>query len=152
MNERRWNWPLWVGFLLSVFTFFSYFALFAKYPVTRDVPWVNFSLFAIAVSLLGIALKRAFGEPQIYRGKIMGPILSILGLAVAGFFCFFIFHVTRQLPVSAGAPRIGSKAPDFSLSDTQGNMVSLSSLFTNPDPSTHEVPKGVLLVFYRGYW
>jgi hypothetical protein len=152
MNDRRWNWPLWTGFLLSLIAFLSYFLLFYRFPVTRDMPWVNFLLFAVAILLLAIALKRAFGQPQTYRGKIMGPILTTLSLAVVVFFCVAIFYFSKQLPASAGAPRIGAKAPDFELSDSQGNKVSLANLLTTPNPTTHQAPKGVLLVFYRGYW
>jgi len=152
MKDHRWNWSLWAGFLLSLVAFLSYFVLFVRFPLTRDVPWLNFLLFGLATFLLAIALKRAFGQPQTYRGKIVGPILTALSVAVTVLFCFFIFHFTKQLPKSAGAPRIGVKAPDFELSDTQGKMVSLSGLLTTPNPSTHLPPKGVLLVFYRGYW
>jgi hypothetical protein len=152
MNERRWNWPLWAGFLLSVFAFLSYFALFVKFPVTRDIPWVSFLLFGIAVILLGLGLKRAFGQSQLYRGKIFGSILSVVSLLIVTFFCLLIFKLSKQLPASAAAPHIGAKAPDFELPDTQGKTVSLNNLLTAPIPSTHVVPKGVLLVFYRGYW
>jgi hypothetical protein len=152
MNARRWNWPLWAGFLLSVLAFLSYFVLFVKFPVTRDVPWVNFLLFGIAVILLWLGLKRAFGQSQLYRGKIFGSILSLVSLLIVTFFCLLIFKFSKQLPASAAAPHIGAKAPDFQLSDTQGKNVSLGSLLTAPIPSTHAVPKGVLIVFYRGYW
>ena len=152
MNARRWNWPLWAGFLLSVLAFLSYFVLFAKFPVTRDVPWANFLLFGIAIILLGLGLKRAFGQSQLYRGKIFGSILSVASLLIVTFFCLLIFKLSKQLPASAAAPRIGAKAPDFELSDTQGKNVSLGSLLTTPIASTRAAPKGVLLVFYRGYW
>ena len=44
----------------------------------------------------------------------------------------------------------GKKAPEFSLSDTNGKLVSLSELLTTPVDG--KTPKGVVLVFYRGYW
>ena len=152
MNARRWNWQLWAGFLLCVLAFLSCFILFVKFPVTRDVPWVNFLLFGIAVVLLGLGLKRAFGQSQLYRGKIFGSILSIVSLLIVTFFCLLIFKFSKQLPASAAAPHVGAKAPAFELSDTQGKNVSLTSLLTTPIASTHQAPKGVLLVFYRGYW
>ncbi len=152
MNERRWNWPLWAGFVLSLVAFLSYFVLFARFPVTRDVPWVNLLLFALAIFLLAIALNRAFGQPQVYRGKIVGPILTVLSLAVTVFFCVAVFYFSKQLPASVKAPRVGAKAPDFELSDTQNNRVSLAGLLTTPNATTHRPTKGVLLVFYRGYW
>jgi hypothetical protein len=152
MNQRRWNWHLWAGFLICLAAFASYFFVFARFPLTRDVPWVNFLLFGTGIAFLFVGLKRAFGQPQQYRGKIAGPILGTLGLFVVGFFCFAIFHQTRQLPVANGAPRVGQKALEFALPDSNNNPVSLSSLLSTPLQNSQAPPKGVLLIFYRGYW
>lgn len=59
--------------------------------------------------------------------------------------------VSAQLPESKGAPAVGQKAPDFTLPDAGGNPVTLSSLFAGKDANGQGV-KGVLLIFYRGYW
>ena len=152
MNQRRWNWYLWAGSLLCLVAFASYFLLFSRFPVTRDVPWVNFLLFGTGVAFLFVGLKRAFGQPQQYRGKIAGPILGTLSLLILGVFCFAVFYQTRQLPASTGAPRVGQKAPEFVLPDTNNNPVTLSSLLSSASADTQARPKGVLLVFYRGYW
>jgi hypothetical protein len=152
MNQRRRNWNLWAGFLLCLVAFVSYPFVFAKFPITRDVPWANFLLFAAGGAFLFVGFKRAFGKSQQYRGKIAGPILGTLSLFAAGFFCFIVFHMTRQLPPSTGSPQVGQKAPEFALSDTDGNPVSLSSLLSRPLSNTQGAPKGVLLIFYRGYW
>ncbi|MGC2183066.1 MAG: hypothetical protein WA637_07300 [Terriglobales bacterium] len=151
MNQRRWNWHLWAGFLVCL-AGFATFPFFARFPVTRDVPWVNFLLLGAGLALLVLGLRRAFGQPQQYRGKIAGPILGTLSLMIVGAFCFIVFHQTRQLPASSGAPRIGQKAPEFTLADTDSHPVSLSGLLSSPMPRTNTPPKGVLLVFYRGYW
>jgi hypothetical protein len=152
MNQRRWNWYLWAGSLLCLVAFASYFLLFSRFPVTRDVPWVNFLLFGTGVAFLFVGLKRAFCQPQQYRGKIAGPILGTLSLLIVGVFCFAVFYQTRQLPASTGAPRVGQKAPEFVLPDTNNNPVTLSSLLSSTSADTQARPKGVLLVFYRGYW
>lgn len=152
MNQRRWNWNLWAGFLLCLVAFASYFLVFARFPMTRDVPWVNFLLFGTGGAFLFFGLKRAFGQPQQYRGKVAGPILGALGLLVVGVFCFVVFYQTRKLPPSTGAPAVGQKAPEFVLPDTNNDRVSLTSLLSSPLSDTKEPPKGVLLVFYRGYW
>lgn len=152
MNERRWNWHLWAGFLLCLIGFASYFFIFARFPITRDVPWANFLLFAIGASFLLLGLRRALRQSQQYRGKITGPILGVLGLLVVGAFSFTVFYQTRQLPASTGAPRVGQKAPEFTLLDTDDHQVSLSGLLSAPLTSRQGPPKGVLLVFYRGYW
>ena len=38
--KRKWNWPIWVGFIIAVGGLFSY-EFFVQFPVTRDFPWVN---------------------------------------------------------------------------------------------------------------
>ena len=149
MNVRRFNWPLWLGFLLSIVTFFSYFAVFVWYPVTRDFPWANLLLFLVAAVLLLVGLRRAFASGR--RGsKILGAIVTTLGVLVIGFFLFAFFIGGRSLPASTGAPQVGQKAPDFTLTDSGGKAVSLNELLSTP--VNGNAPKGVLLVFYRGYW
>lgn len=152
MNKRRWNWRIWVGFLLCLCGFGSYPFLFVKFPALLDVPWVNFVLLAAGVLLLFVGLKHAYRDPEHYRGKIAGSILGVFSVLLVGFFCYIVFYATRQLPSSAGAPRLGQKAPEFTLADINNQQVSLASLLSVPLPGTNAAPKGVVLVFYRGYW
>ena len=95
MNRRLWNWHPWAGFLLCLVGFAS-FPFFARFPVTRDVPWANFLFFAVGGVLLFLGLKRAFGQPQQYRGKIAVPILGTLSLLALGFFCYIVLRATQQ--------------------------------------------------------
>ena len=149
-TKRRPNGALWIGFLVSVFAFLSYIPIFAKYPSTRDMPWANFLIFALGLVFLFLGLRRAFVQPVLYRGKIAGPILTTLSVAELVFFCFTIFSLGKHLPPSTQAPQVGQKAPDFALADINGRTVSLATLLSAPDAS--HPTKGVLLVFYRGYW
>ncbi len=149
--KRRANAPLAWGFLLSLVAFLSYIPVFAKYPTTRDVPWVNFLLFALGLVFLFVGLRRAFGQPNLYRGKIAGPILTILSVVALVFFCFTIFSLGKHLPPSTQAPKVGQKAPDFALADTSGATVTLASLLSTPITASQPT-KGVVLIFYRGYW
>lgn len=149
MIVRRFNWPLWLGFLLTIVTFFSYLAVFVWYPVTRDFPWANLLLFLVAAVLLFLGLRRAFASDR--RGsKILAAIAATLGALVIGFFLFAFFIGGRALPASTGAPQVGQRAPDFTLTDSSGKAVSLNELLSTP--VNGNTPKGVLLVFYRGYW
>ena len=141
--KRSWNWSLWIGFLFVLAGFLSY-GFFAQFPITRDFPWVNFLLFAAGGIFLVVGLFRAFGRPQIYRGKIFGPILATLALLMFGLFSYIFFYGLRQLPPSTGAPRVGQRAPEFTLSDQDGKEVSLSDLVSRS--------KAVALIFYRGFW
>jgi hypothetical protein len=142
-TTRTWNWSLWIGFFFALVGFFSY-TFFAQFPITRDFPWANLLLFAVGGILLVLGLFRSFGRPQVYRGKIFGPILAVLGILMFAFFSYVFFYVLRQVPSSTGAPRIGQKAPEFTLSDQDGKDVSLRDLVGRS--------KAVALIFYRGFW
>ncbi len=152
MNIKRLNWPLWAGLLLTVAAFLSYFFVFVLFPFTRDFPWANLVLFAIAAVLLFMGLRRGFASdrPHPMRSKIVSSIVSIFSLFVFAMFVFVIFVVGRSLPAAKGAPQVGQRVPEFSLPDTSGRQVSLDELLTTPINGNR--PKGVLLVFYRGYW
>lgn len=149
-EKRNLNWLLWAGFFLILFAFVSYIFIFVEYPVTRDVPWVNLLLFSVAGVLLFVGLGRAYRQPEVYRGKIAGPVITLVSALVFALFVFQIFFLARQMPASAGAPKVGSIAPSFILLDTNDRQVSLNELLSAPIQGSK--PKGVLLVFYRGYW
>ena len=150
--KRRWNWSLWIGFLFVLAGFLSY-PFFAQFPVTRDFPWANFLLLAVGGIFLLVGLVRAFGKPQSYRGKIAGPILAGLSVVVFGFFSYLIFYELRQLPSSTAAPRVGEKAPEFTLPDQDDNQVSLADLLSARVSSASTAKaNAVLLIFYRGFW
>jgi len=147
--SRRGNWLIWVGFLVCAFAFLSYVPIFARYPVTRDIPWVNLLLFAVGLIILFVGWRRPYAAPGVYRGKISGAVLGTISVATLVFFCLGTFYFSRKLPAPTQRVRVGQKAPDFTLTDSSGATVTLASLL-NPvgSPSV----KGVLLVFYRGYW
>jgi hypothetical protein len=152
MENRKRSWHVWIGFLLCVIGFLSYPFFFARYPITRDVPWVNFLVLAAGLAFVVSGLWRVFGRSEEYKGKVAGPILGVLSFAVVGMFCFGVFYAAKQLPKSAGAPKAGDKAPEFLLTDVNHQQASLASLFATPLHETQKPPKGVFLVFYRGYW
>ena len=122
----------------------SYIPVFANYPETRDVPWVNYLLFLIGGVLLALGLKRAYGQPDQYRGRISGPILTGFSLLSAGFFLLFIFYLGKQLPAAAIALKVGQPAPAFTLANADGKQTTLADLLKGQ--------RGAILIFYRGYW
>ena len=144
MNAKKsWNWLLWIGFLFALGGFFSY-TFFAQFPITRDFPWANLLLFAAGGICLVVGLFRAFGKAKVYHGRVFGPILVTLAILMFGFFSYVFFYVLRQVPPSTGAPRVGQKASEFTLSDQDGKDVSLRDLTSRS--------KAVALIFYRGFW
>ena len=147
--KRNWNGSLWIGFLCVAVGLFSY-PFLIRFPATRNFPWPTLTLFGIGGLLLLTGLFRAFGNPKHYRGKIFGPIFAALSLLAVGFFSYGMFYAARQLPASTGAPRVGQKAPDFTLPDQNGKPVALADLLSPTTPGTKA--NGVLLIFYRGFW
>ena len=150
MKIQRFNWPIWAGLLLSIIALLSYPFIFVRWPVTRDFPWTNLLLFGTAAVLLLVGVRWAFTPERRRRSKIAASIAAMLGVLILGFFVFTFFIASRWMPAARGAPQVGQKAPDFLLSDTNGKSVALSELLSSP--INGKASKGVLLVFYRGYW
>ncbi len=70
MRKLRWNGPVWLGFLFSLLAFMSSSLVFARFPVTRNVPWVNFLLFGISAALLFLGFRRILRDVQSFPGKL----------------------------------------------------------------------------------
>ena len=132
-----------LGFAICAIALVTYPTFFVQFPVTRDVPWANWLLFALGLGLVGRGAMRAFGRPELHRGRVSSAIFGALSLAVLGFFVFMTEIASRDLPAAANAPKIGEKAPDFTLPDAQGKPVQLAELIE---------PNWALLIFYRGSW
>jgi hypothetical protein len=152
VNTKLWNWRLWVGFLVSLLALFIYILLLQK---TRSIFWGSLALFVVSAALIVSGLKRAFSQPQAYRGKVAGPIFAVLGVLVLGVFGWGSYMATKLFAKAAHAPQVGQKAPEFITVDSKGNSVALAQLLTTSitdSSGAARTPKGILLVFYRGYW
>src|SRR5947209_12930573 len=106
--KRRRNILIWGGFAVVIAALVSYIPVFALFPVTRDVPWVNYLLFLVGGFLLAVGIMRAFRDPGQYRGKISGSILAALSLVLFGLFVFGMAYAAKQIPSSESALRVGS--------------------------------------------
>jgi len=152
VDSKAWNWQLWVGFGLALLAAFGYPLTFS---ITRSVVWIGLALCIIALVLLISGLRRAFGQPESYRGKVAGPILTTASVLMFVLFGAMSYMMPKAYSVARNAPRVGTKAPDFALTDTHGNPVTLSQLLSTPTSSSStgsQTTRGILLVFYRGYW
>lgn len=156
--ERRRNWAPWLALLFILVAMGLNAATFMTARGTLAILWLGLAagLVALVYSIIGI--KRAFGQPSVYGGKISSSIFGVLALLFCGLMAFGWFGA-RALPASAGAPHVGQKAPEFTLADTQGNNVSLTQLLGRDGAvkmaatgASNTPPKAVLLIFYRGYW
>jgi hypothetical protein len=142
--KRRQNILNWAGFAIIIVAFVSYVPFFASFPVTRDIPWANYLLFLIGGALLAVGVKRAFGDPEHYRGKISGSILASLSAVLFAFFIVIITYFSKQLPSAETALGVKQKAPPFVLVDTAGKQVSSTDLLKDH--------RGLVVIFYRGNW
>jgi hypothetical protein len=139
---------LWFGFLLALAALSSNKLFFINAPGYKALPWLSLFLAIAALILLVVVAKRIFADPRGNRAKVPGFVIAIVSLGLTGVAMVAFVH-SRALPASAGAPRVGQKAPEFTLVDTNRRPVSLAQLLA---PATGSKPRAVLLVFYRGYW
>jgi hypothetical protein len=150
-TQRRTNSALWYGLLITLFGIATEFFYFLRppQPIPHLLPWINLLVPAISLLYLFIGLARAFGRSAVYSGKIWGSGATVIALLLlAGNVA--LFRHTRDVPKSAGAPQVGQRLPDFTLTDSSGQPTSLPQLFEASADGSR--PKAVLLVFYRGYW
>ena len=149
--ERRRNSAPWLCFLFTLLAIALNAATFLTQSGTEVMLWASLLAIVCAVAFDLVGIRRAFAQSKIYGGKLSSSIFGVLALLVFGLMAFIWFHA-RALPASAGAPRVGQKAPEFTLPDTQGRNVSLAQLLGHLDANAGAPPKAVLLIFYRGYW
>ena len=147
---KRINWEIWTGFVLSLVAAFSYPFVFVTWATTREFPWANLVLFAIAFVFLLFGLRRAFKPEKRIVSKIFSSLGAAFGVLLLAALLFMIFVMGSWLPPSTGAPQVGQKAPEFTLTDSNDRPVTLAQLLT--EPVNNKPPRGVLLIFYRGYW
>jgi hypothetical protein len=147
---KRINWQIWTGFDLSLTALLSYPFVFVRWAITREFPWANLIMFAIAFVLLFLGLRRAFKPGKRIVSKIVSSLAAAFGVLLLAGLLFMIFVMGSWLPASTGAPQVGQKAPDFTLADPNNKPVTLAQLLT--EPINNKPPKGLLLIFYRGYW
>ncbi len=80
---KKFNWQIWAGFLLTLFAFLSYPFIFIDYPILRDFPWLNLLLFALALVLLFIGLRRALraGHCVVHLRRVhrVPPVAGVSG-------------------------------------------------------------------------
>jgi hypothetical protein len=152
MAAKLWNWRLWAGLGVSIGALAAY--VFSVME-TRAVFWLALLLFVIGAVLLVSGLKRRSREPELYRGKVAGPVLSTLSVMIFGLFGFVVYEVLKVFPEAKNAPQIGQRAPEFSLVDANGKNFTLAQLRSTPIANSGGAvrgTKGVLVLFYRGYW
>ncbi len=150
--QRRKNIAPWVGLLFAIGAIGCNIAFFVNPPLQGALPWLSLLFAVLALIFLVTGLWRAFGQAQVYRGKVLSVVLAVIALFPVGF-TVFVSVTARKLPSSTAAPQVGQQVPDFTVVDSIGLPTSLDSLFAPaPGAPASAAPKAVLLIFYRGYW
>ena len=126
-TERRKNIAPWLGLLLAIGGIGCNVAFFVRPPLQGMLPWLSLLFAVFALIFLAIGLKRAFGQPQVYRGKVLSVVLTVIAVLPIGLTAF-AFVAARKLPDSTVAPQVGQKVPDFTLSDASGKDESAMPL------------------------
>ena len=137
----RRNHALWLGPLLSLAGVISYYTVFVRWPVLRDVPWVNLPLATAGAVVAFVGARRAFHRTGWAR-RALGVLSLALALLPAGFLAAYVFVISSMMPAPSAATLALVEAPDFSLADHRGRIVTLSELRG----------RKVVLTFYRGHW
>ena len=129
---------IWVGPLLAFVGVASYFGLFLNFPSTRDLPWPNHAMLALAVAASSLALV---GAVRARRRIVLAAAGDAVTVALAAFFVWYCvgFSVLPEVP---GALAVGAPAPAVVLVDDHGQPVDVAALARDK----------LVLVFYRGHW
>jgi hypothetical protein len=130
---------VWLGPVVAVIGLLTYFTVFYRWPVTRDVPWLNFLIIAAGVALAfsGLRASAAAGWRSVVAWLALG--FSLLpGAALA----WYAFVFSAQMPAIELAAGPGTELPTAVLLDARGEAFDLGSAGE----------KRALIVFYRGFW
>jgi hypothetical protein len=103
-------------------------------PSLRNHAMPNWLLVAAGLALSIAAVRRA--GPGVWAARLAFG----LNTALAGLFAIFLY-VLLAVPQADG-PAVGTVAPDWTLPDQHGRLVTLADFSGAP----------LLLVFYRGHW
>jgi hypothetical protein len=125
----------WLGPILAFVGVASYFTLFVNWPITRDVPWANLILLALALAASIAGLARS-------RRRVLAAAGLALTLAFSGFFLWYTYVVSYDIPSAELALDVGAPVPAVALRDDRGQDVELAALSREK----------LVLVFFRGHW
>jgi hypothetical protein len=126
---------VFLGPILALVAVASYFALFVNWAITRDVPWVNLILLALALAASIAGLVRA-------RRRVLATGGLVLTLALSGLFVWYCYVFSYQIPSAELALDVGAPVPALVLRDDRDQDVELAALSREK----------LVLVFYRGHW
>ena len=131
---------LWLGPLIAVPGFLSYFAFFSRWPVFRDTAWLNFSILAAALVISAVGLGRAWTRGGWRRLAGIGSTLVSGGFGAV--LVAYVFFISYQLPTTEGVTAEGEPIPAVTLTSYDGKQINVAEAGQD----------SAILVFYRGFW
>ena len=126
---------LWLGPTFALVGVLSYFTLFVNWPITRDVPWLNLGLLALAIGVSIVGLRRS-------RRRMLAAGGLALTLFLNTFFVWYCYVFSYQIPSADLALDVGASVPALVLRDDRGQDVELAGISREK----------LVLVFFRGHW
>lgn len=138
MAEAKRNHAAWLGPVIAIPGFVSYFAVFSMVPVLRDVPWLNGLILAGAIALsVGGVRRSAPGWGRF--GSVFGLVVSV---GLTAFLAYYCFVLSYDVPDASRVARDGTRIPAITLASWDGTQVDLAEAASDK----------LILVFYRGHW
>lgn len=134
--------PLVVGPLLTAAGAFTHIGVIVKVPALADLPGLGLSIVLAGLGLTLWGFVRTFARRRTLVARVLGGVALALSVALASFFCAYVFVLSYGLPPATERALSIAQAPDFALADAEGRIVR----------STDYRGRKLVLVFYRGYW
>ncbi len=139
-GATRRNHLLWLGPLIAIPGFISYWGFFVRWPSLRDTAWLNILILLVALAISVVGLRRAWSGGLLKRAAGLGsatvPALLLAGLVA------YCYGLSYGLPDAARAAGVGERMPAVTLTAHDGTTFDLGAASDEP----------LVLVFYRGFW
>ena len=125
-----------VGFMVSL-----PLGALPRFAGFSEDPWALTSLMGICgvASVIGAWRRRRTTETLLRRTLLFGAFLAVMGNLN---YAHYVYYYSHTVPEAESAPKVGERAPDFTVPDPSGGAWSLKAFEGTP----------FLLVFYRAHW
>ena len=140
MPATQRNHATWIALLLAIVGLLSYFTFVYQWPITRDVPWVNYLILLLAVALAVLGVRRAWPHGGFRR--TLSLVGAVFTFALAALLPLYALVISAQMPDTELGLGIGAEIPGVSLTNQNGREIQLAELASEP----------LVVVFYRGHW
>ncbi|MFP6663296.1 MAG: hypothetical protein VCC00_03730 [Deltaproteobacteria bacterium] len=138
-REGRLARGVWLGPLVAVIGLVTYFTIFYRWPLTRDLPWLNFLVIAAGIALAFSGMRASPGTG--WRAGVARLAVGV-SLLPAALLAWYSFVFSAQMPATDLAAGPGTELPALILLDDKGDAFHLGMAGE----------KRALIVFYRGFW